>query len=280
MRIFRYPKDRLPITLFFGLFLVDLTVYSLVETWYLLAAYFFVGILPKAAVCAFNHHHQHVATFEHAILNRMLEVMYALQTGVTTHAWVLHHSLGHHVHYLDQERDQSRWRRKDGTKMGELEYAFSVALTAYPRAWAVGASYPEKRRTFLWMGLLTLALVITLVALRPIPGLFVFVIAPLFSLWGTAWATYVHHAGRSTDSHAVASNNILQPAYNVWTGNLGYHTAHHTRPGVHWSLLPELHRQLASEIPADAYIAPGFPWNLATPGPEALAARVAAEGSS
>lgn len=260
MRVFRYAADRVPVFLFVCLFAVDLSVYLWVDHAAMLVLWFFAGILPKAAVCSFNHHHQHVPTFYAAPLNRCLELMYALHTGVTSHAWVLHHSLGHHVNYLDQAQDESRWRRADGSLMGEYEYSFNVALTAYPRAWAVGKRYPHARRVFFWMGLLTLALMIALVTYRPLPGFVVFVLAPAFSLWGTAWATYAHHSQRSTDSHFVASNNILQRAYNVVTGNLGYHTAHHYRPGVHWSQLPALHAQIAHQIPQDAYVAPGLPW--------------------
>ena len=257
---FRYPADRLHVFLFTLIFAVDVAVYLTVDSPWLLALYFLVGILPKAGTCAFNHHHQHVLTFHQAWLNRLLELVYALQTGVTTNAWKLHHSLGHHVNYLDQKKDESRWQRDDGSTMGEMEYATWTTLTAYPRAWRVGASFKKDRLLFLVMGILTLAVVCALVYYRPLPGLFVFVIAPLFSLWGTAWATYAHHANRSVDSHFVACNNVVHRVYNFWTGNLGFHTAHHYKPGLHWSKLPELHAQIADKIPADAYVRPGWPW--------------------
>lgn len=266
MHLFRHREDRGPVFWFLVLFAVDVAVYLSVEAVWGLLLWFVVGILPKACACAYNHHHQHVPTFHRAGLNRALELVYALQTGVTSNAWVLHHSLGHHVNYLDQKKDESRWQREDGSLMGELEYSLSVALTAYPRAWGVSSRYPRQRRVFFWMALASLALVVALVAWRPLPGLFVFVLAPAFSLVGTAWATYCHHAGRSTASHFEACNNILQPLYNRATGNLGYHTAHHYRPGVHWSRLPKLHEEIAHLIPAGAYIEAGWPWRLAGSG--------------
>ncbi len=39
--------------------------------------------------------------------------------------------------------------------------------------------------------------------------------------------------------------------YNALTGNLGLHTAHHRRPGLHWSLLPELHEKIRNQIPKE-----------------------------
>jgi fatty acid desaturase len=258
--VFRYAADRPYIVAFIGLFLLDLTAYLTLDHPLVLLLVFGIGIFPKAAVCAFNHHHQHVTTFTWEPLNRLLELMYVLQTGVSSHAWVLHHSVGHHLNYLDQEKDESRWRRDDGTVMSEFEYALKTTVTAYPRAWAVGAKHPKLRFTFLWMGVASLALIAALVAYRPVPGLILFVLGPAFSLFGTAWATYAHHAGRSTATHAVASNNMIQPFYNWLTGNLGFHTAHHSRPGVHWSELPKLHEELKANIPADAYVKPGWPW--------------------
>ncbi len=270
---FRHRADRPYVALFIVLFAVDLTVYALVDSPWLVLAYLVASIFPKAAVCAFNHHHQHVTTFHRAWANRLLEVMYFFQTGVSTNAWRLHHSLGHHLNYLDQTRDESRWARADGSRMGEMEYAFITAATAYPRAWKVGEKFPEDRRVFAAMGLVTAIVTALFVYARPMQGLLLFVAGPLFLLWGTAWATYAHHSDRSTEHHFLASNNVRQRFYNVLTGNLGLHTAHHYKPGVHWSNLPELHASIESQIPPEAFVAPGWPWRwfgdpkLATPAP-------------
>ena len=97
MRFFRYAEDRVPVLSFVFLFCVDVWIYLNIDSVLLLALWFGVGILPKACVCAYNHHHQHVPVFIQPALNRALEIVYALETGVSSHAWVLHHSLGHHV---------------------------------------------------------------------------------------------------------------------------------------------------------------------------------------
>ena len=262
MRVFRYQEDRIPVLCFTLIFCCDVLVYSLVDNVWALVAYTLIGIFPKGCVCAFNHHHQHVATFKSTILNRLLEQMYALQTGVATNAWVLHHSLGHHVNYLDQDKDESGWKNDDGTTMGWFKYTVWNTLQAYPRAYKVGHRYPAHQRVLVLSTLFIITLVAGLTYLRPLPAVFVFIIPMLISLFGTVYATHIHHSGKSCDSHFVACNNIIHEVYNVATGNLGYHTAHHYRPGVHWSRLRELHEEIKDKIPADCYVPAELPYTL------------------
>lgn len=208
-------------------------------------------ILPKAQICAWNHHHQHAPTFKHTLPNRILEFFYALHTGVTTNLWVLHHNLGHHQHFLDQSKDESRWMRKDGTQMGELEYSLIIAATAYYRGFQVGKKHPEEMKPFLVFGAISFVLIVMLVALNPGAAILLFVLPMMMGLFMTAWATYEHHAGLNTDDLYHASFNNTNRWYNLFTGNLGYHTAHHYKGGLHWSKLPQLHEKIKDKIPKE-----------------------------
>jgi fatty acid desaturase len=144
--------------------------------------------------------------------------------------------------------------------MGELEYSAVTALVAYPRAFRVGLEHPRILRIFLGMGALQLMLLGLLFWHDAYNALWVFFLPMCVSLYVTVWATYFHHVGLDTTEHTKASYNILHRGYNVMTGNLGYHTAHHARHGVHWSQLPELHAQLAKDIPSTHYRQPGIPF--------------------
>ncbi len=272
MQFFRHAEDRIPVAIFVAYFALDLCVYFLVEPIGLLVLWFLLGIIPKACIAAWNHHHQHVFTFKQPILNRLLEVVYAFHTGVSTHAWVLHHTLGHHRNYLDQSKDESRWKRLDGKVMGAIEYSLSVMLTAYPRAFEVGRMRPDMQRTFVTWGAVVLALLGLAFWHNPVAALFVFALPMASSLFLTALATFAHHSGLETDDEYRASYNVMNPLYNRMTGNLGYHTAHHIRCGIHWSKLPQVHARMASKIPAEFYREPGLPWSIvATPPPPAEA---------
>lgn len=253
MKILKYKADRVPVTIFFGLTLLDLAVYFTIDNIWQIVPYFLVMVPVKAFVSAWNHHHQHVPMFHSKRLNRLLEMSFALHTGATTHAWTLHHVHGHHKHYLDQELDESRWKKRSGEPYGYVAYTAITALTAYQRAFVVGRNHPRVQRSFVGFGILTLVIVGTLIAYKPVNGLFLFAFPMVTSLVITIAATYHHHSGLDTDDHMMASHNYTYRIRNLLTGNLGFHTAHHYRQGLHWSKLPELHATLVDKIP-DEYI--------------------------
>ena len=265
MTFFRYPTDRLPVTIILGLTGLDFLMYFLVDNLYVLAAYFIVMIIPKGCICAWNHHHQHTKTFRQTFLNRVLELSYALHTGVTTNLWLLHHVFGHHHNYLDQTKDESRWKRRDGTPMGMWEYTLSVAGTSYYRGYLVGKKYPTNYRAHLTWTIVTLVIVAALTWFNPVAAILLFILPMIISMLITAWATFDHHAGLDSDDDMTASYNQLNPLFNVLTGNLGYHTAHHYKQGVHWSDLPALHEKIKDKIPANLY--KGSVWDAVTESP-------------
>jgi len=247
--VFKYPADRIPVAIILFISCIDFALYFFVNNYWALTAYWLLMIIPKGKICAWNHHHQHTFTFKGKLPNRILEFFYALHTGATTHIWVLHHVLGHHHNFLDQSKDESRWKRRSGETMGELEYTFSVASTAYYRGYQIAKTHPKLKKEFLFFGLMTASIVLALVLYKPVAGLLLFVFPMVMGLILTAWATYGHHAGLDTDDEFAASHNNIHPFYNLTTGNLGYHTAHHYKQGVHWSKLPELHEQIKDKIP-------------------------------
>ncbi len=253
--MFRYSADRVPVLFVLALSAIDFGVYLLVNDVLILAGYLLLMIFPKGLICAWNHHHQHTMTFHSKLLNRVLEFFYALHSGVTTNLWVLHHVLGHHRNFLDQSLDESAWQRADGTTMNAFEYTLNVAGTSYIRGYKAGKNHPGVQREFLIYTTVTFLGVGLLCWFRFIPALFVFVlpmlISLLISLLFTAWVTHDHHSGLDTDNPFTASYNNTNRIFNILTGNLGYHTAHHHRQGLHWSRLPELHEEIRHKIPLE-----------------------------
>jgi fatty acid desaturase len=78
-----------------------------------------------------------------------------------------------------------------------------------------------------------------------------FVLPGFLTMLHTCWATYEHHAGHHATDHYTASVNREDRLLNILSWNLGYHTAHHLRPGVHWSQLPQLHASIRHRVPEE-----------------------------
>ncbi len=253
-RVLKYRADRGPVAYVLALFVAHVALWWLATP--LVAA---LSVLPLVLLSMFvapiHHHHQHLNTFRSPVLNRLYDLVLALQTGIAPYGWVLHHNLGHHLHYLNQppheSPDESAWTRQDGTQMTRVEYTFSNLLRHQRDIVRVGRKHPKVLRYFLLMKLPLWSLVAAGLWWNPLNYVLVFFIPGLLTLTHTIWATYEHHAGHYPTSHRDASVNRDHRLYNLMTGNLGLHTAHHKRPGLHWSLLPAIHEQIKDQIPED-----------------------------
>ena len=250
--ILKYEADRGPVAYVLAMFALHVALW-----WYASPLVALAATLPLAITSMFiapiNHHHQHLNTFRAAWLNRFYDLALALQTGVAPYGWTLHHNLGHHLNYLNQHPhispDESAWTDRDGKQMGRVTYTIDMLLRHQSDMFQVGLKYRRYLRYWLAMKLPLYALIGAALWINPINTLLIFLIPGFLALTHTIWATYEHHAGCSTDGHLVGSLNRDNRIYNLLTGNLGLHTAHHKRPGVHWSLLPQLHDEIKHEIP-------------------------------
>lgn len=263
LKSFHYSADQVPVAIFTGFFLLDITVFALDLPLIITLLYAILAFLPKSMITAWNHHHQHVPTFKNSALNMALEVMYAFQTGVLPNGWVLHHNLGHHPNYMKGAEDESAWITRQGRKMGEMEYTLRVGVMAYVLIFRNMARFDAKHGKRFMIGFaITGSIFYALWTLNPAGAFILFFIPAVSALFGTVWFTYKHHAGLHTNIAEEASWNVLDPLYNKLTGNLGYHTAHHISCGTHWSKLPELHERICKKIPKELYREPGFPFNV------------------
>ena len=249
MQFFRHRADIPAFALVVLVLAVQLwAFFTIADPWQLagIVALLMVVQVSCGAVC---HNHHHVNVFTRPALNRVFEVVMYLQTGTSPLSWTLHHNIGHHGDYLDQERDPSRWQEEDGRTMSRLKYDVYNAFMIYPEIWKVGHRHPTlfaRFRRWLWISNLVL---LGFVAANPVNALIVFVLPMVFMLVVLLDNTYQQHSGLSTESHYLASRNVEHRLYNLTSWNLGYHTAHHMYPGIHWTKLPELHARIRRHIP-------------------------------
>lgn len=260
----RKKIDYYPVTIILLIFSLDLLVFFFSPSWLLTLFYGFISIYIKGFTCSLNHHHQHYKFFSKKWANRAIEFIMGLQTGIVGELWVLHHTLGHHQNYLDRHKDESGWTKYNGETMNVVEYTVIVASTAYTRAFNVGKRYPREQKRFIQNTMVTVGAILLLTAINWYNALIVFILPMIILLYATAFDTYKHHAGLDTDDPYQATYNIIDPTYNWFTCNLGYHTAHHLQCGKHWSELPQLHEEIKERIPQELYREVGFPFSTVT----------------
>jgi fatty acid desaturase len=258
--ILKYKADRWPVAYVLVMFGLHIALWCFATPIVAL-----VSTLPLAITSMFiapiNHHHQHLNTFRSPWVNRFYDLALALQTGVAPYGWTLHHNLGHHLNYLNQNPhvspDESAWTDREGKQMSRVTYTLDMLLRHQSDMFRVGLKYRRYLRYWLAMKLPLYVLIGAALWINPINTVLIFLIPGFIALSHTIWATYEHHAGCSTDDHLVGSFNRDNRLYNFVTGNLGFHTAHHKRPGVHWSLLPQVHDEIKHQVP-DELISKNF----------------------
>jgi fatty acid desaturase len=256
--------DVYPITTILLVFAIDLIILLLSPSALIPIIWMVLSLNVKGWICSWNHNHQHFKFFTVSYANRLIEFVMGLHTGIVGEAWVLHHTLGHHLNYLDQSKDESAWKTSQGRVMSRIEYTFKVGIMAYPIALKVGKQHRQSRQKLIQNMVFTGLFLAGLCWINWLYTLIIFIAPMIFLLFMVVYETYDHHAGLDQQNLYQASYNITDRWYNFFTCNLGYHTAHHFQCGRHWSQLPQLHDEIKDKIPSHLYRKAGFPFNLMT----------------
>lgn len=247
-RVYRYPADVIPTMIMASVFLMQLSLYFLVDRWPLVLLGVIALFPIQVNFAGMCHNHHHVAVFRSALANRAFEMMMFFQLGMLPYGYALHHNIGHHLHTSEPEKDPNRWQERDGSAMSSWRFAWVLFLNMYPHVIRIGRRHPIIYRKFLRMAGLCLGLLAISFVIDPVSAFLVFVLPLPFALILQAQATHYHHVGLESSNPVEASRNALSPSYNWRTCNLGYHTAHHMKPGLHWSKLPAYHDKIAHLI--------------------------------
>jgi fatty acid desaturase len=203
--------------------------------------------------CVINHNHQHHPTFVSRSLNKAFGVLISWAIGVPATAIIPMHNFNHHVHNNHPEDFgrasivQFRWNL-----LNVLLYPF-VAIAGYLpsksrelRQWRT--TRPQLYRQLMLERIALYSTCIGLLVIRPIDALIYFAVPYLFGQWAILAVNHVQHVGCDPGSKYNHSRNVVGGWLNWWAFNNGYHTAHHFRPNLHWSLLPDFHEEIREQI--------------------------------
>ncbi len=246
---FRHRADIPAALLVLLVFGIQLWAFFSIQNPWQLAGVVALLMLIQVSCGAVCHNHHHVNIFNRPWANRLIETVMYLQTGTSPFSWTIHHNIGHHGDYLDQERDPARWQEADGRVMHRLKFDFYNAAMIYPEIWKLGRRHPVLFSRFKRWFLIGNLCLLAFLCINPVNALIVFAAPMVIMLVVLLDNTFQQHSGLSTKDHYLASRNVEHPFYNFTSWNLGYHTAHHIYPGLHWSRLPEVHAKIRRRIP-------------------------------
>jgi len=200
------------------------------------------------AVIATNikHNHMHRRLFCGAVPNLLLEHWLGLLTGTTATSIITEHNLRHHGH-PNEEEDFVR------ANLVGYQAQWINVLCFYPRAaWELYVHKPldfkiwwQTNRKLFWRGLAEQATLWSTFAVLLIlnwQATLLYVALPwLHGQWWLITFGLFQHQDLDGEDPWQNSRNITGRCFNWFFFNIGYHTAHHLRPALHWSELPAYH---------------------------------------
>jgi len=219
-------------------------------------------LLPLTCLFCFiafiaRHNHIHCRTFSDRRWNSAYEYLLVLSTGQAAAGIIAIHNERHHDRY-HSEADcvrsslvNLRWNWLN------LASFFFVAVYQVHRAKPLDIARWKQEKPLLhrrfvrerWLLYSCLA-VLLLIDWR---ATFIYLGIPwLFGQWGIVTINLLQHQDCDHGSVFDHSRNVTGRFINWLFLNNGFHTAHHLRPGLHWSRLPEFHRkEVAPHMRAD-----------------------------
>lgn len=239
------------LTALFALFAVQW--WGVCRHWLLLPP---TGVLAFVA-CVIKHNHMHCRTFADRAWNRAFEHLLGVATGQAATSIVAVHNERHHA------RNN---RADDCVRCAQFGFArrwLNLLVFPFVAVWRVHrhragdlrrwrSARPALYRRSVRERVVVMVFVVALAAGDWRATLLCLGGPWLFAHWAIVTINLLQHDGCDPASAHDHSRNITGRFLNWLCLNNGFHTAHHERPALHWSRLPEYHRQhVAPWIGAD-----------------------------
>ena len=209
-----------------------------------------VGFLITACLFSFyvqtvTHNVLHGVLFENKALNRAFRFVLSFCGLFPVSSVIPSHNIVHH-HFDDD--GQPDWAspahaRFSWNLLNLLHFPNIIGPITFAgiSRWASVKGRADYRRQSMQESIFAFGLTALLLAYDFWTVLF-FVLVP--QLWGARWflrVNLIQHDACDTESEIDHSRNFGGKLLNWFSVNAGYHTAHHNKPGLHWTELPANH---------------------------------------
>jgi fatty acid desaturase len=236
---FKYQEDKYPTSVVVVGVLFSLAPFlsSSPAAWAICA----VGLLARILLPIHQHSHSHHSTFTSEPLNAIYDFILSIGGGSCTAEWRVHHGLGHHVDFLDQRNDvEGNLRFGENIPLQRFVFAFLGSNLSAFDSFRILRRFPKTVRrkhqaAMLRQYALQLAVFSLLALLSWKLTLFIFLIPNLLLRMGVFWFSYGQHDNLPMTN--VYDSSTTKNKFGSILLNVEFHTAHHERPGLHWTKL-------------------------------------------
>lgn len=245
----RYPAD------------VKSLVYMFTTTILLITQWVWIGVNPfiyifylfmSVSVSVMTHNHNHLPIWKSKKMNLLTDWWLTLFYGFPIFAWIPTHNKNHH-RYNNREGDDSITYRIS-EKNNFLTLVSYPTISGYYQQRAIFSflkdTYANDKEKF-WICIsqyVVLILWLAAALLIDWKKAILFVIIPQqVSLFSVLVFNYVQHVHANEESEWNHSRNFTG-FLNFLLFNNGYHTIHHHKAGLHWSNVPQAHKEIEHNI--------------------------------
>jgi fatty acid desaturase len=210
-----------------------------------------IAVTASAAwICAvIAHNALHCPVFVPRWANRVFQVVLTCAYGFPVTEYVPGHNLSHHEH-TQKRADVMRTSKTRFIRCNALNLlsffprvAASVTVQNYRFARLARRTSPAWHRQLVLEAAIGWGSKLALLLLDW-KRCVAFVLLPhAWAVYGITTVNLLQHDGCDEDHPFNHSRSFVGPLLNFFTFNNGFHGAHHDQPRLHWSLLPEAHRQ-------------------------------------
>ena len=206
-----------------------------------------------------SHNHNHLSIWKSRGANLVTSWVISLFYGHPAIGWVPTHNQVHHK-YNNTPEDSSR-----SPKIFRGNHIFS--LLVYPTVTSLVQTKEineyirglwTKDKTSFWMAISEYVVFFgTMIVLFFVDwrrALLFFLVPQQVALFLIQCVNFLQHVETDAQSEWNHSRNFVSPMLNLLLFNNGYHTVHHWKPGVHWSLTPKLQAEVAGKIHPDLLV--------------------------
>ena len=246
----RYKADRRTLTTVVLYYVIAVAPWLL---WHDMAAWQIVCWV--LANCLFSffcavivHNTIHAPIFKAKGLNRLFQFALSFTYGHSVSAYVPGHNFSHHK-YTQEPEDAIRTTKARFriNLFNQLLFFYLMSGDILKGEISFGKRMYKEKPQWFWQYAMELGLVIAvniiLLIINWKCALLFWIIPHQYAAWGIVGTNYFQHDGADENHPYNHSRNFSGKWLNWAIFNNGYHGAHHNKPNLHWSLLPDYHEK-------------------------------------